>query len=181
LREARTRVADLYLVGDPARALVDEQTPTRAAVRAAERDRLAVTNHFLDPGLRAEARNRRLERETSTGLRFDRLRRLVLESTAPLDAAGGLSVLRDRRSPDGEPYPVGDRRAVDGYLATHGVLADLGRDALWVSRAPHLSGAWLGVKLGPLFEGRVEPVEPLPADDESLRAGASIGYRLPGK
>ncbi|HEU4410824.1 MAG TPA: C45 family peptidase [Polyangiaceae bacterium] len=181
LQAARTRVADLFLVGDPARALVVEKTPLRAVVRGPERDRLVVTNHFLDPALRAEERNQKLERETSSRLRFERLRRRVAEASGPLDVGGGLSVLRDRAAPDGEPYPVGDRRAIDGYIATHGVLADLGRDALWVSRAPHLSNAWLGVKLGPLFEGRVEQVESLPADEESLRAGASIGYRSPGK
>ncbi len=181
LREARTRVADLYLVGDRSRAFVVEKTPARAALRGPERDRLVVANHFLDPALRAEARNLALERQTTSLVRFERLRQLVAEAEGPLDVPGALAVLRDRTSPAGERYPVGDRRAIDGYIATHGVLADFGRDALWVSRAPHLSNGWLGVKLGPLFEGRVEPVEGLPADEESLREGAAIGYRAPGR
>lgn len=180
LRQAHTRVADLYLVGDRERAFVVEKTPERAALRAPERDRLIVANHFLNPELRADARNQALERQTSSVVRFERLRQQVADANAPLDVRGALAILRDRTSPQGEPYPVGDRRAIDGYIATHGVIADLGRDALWLSGAPHLSGRWLGVKLGALFEGRVEQVEGLPADEESRRAGAAIGYRAPG-
>ncbi|HEU4538972.1 MAG TPA: C45 family peptidase, partial [Polyangiaceae bacterium] len=176
LREAHTRVADLYLVGDRGHAFLVEKTPERSALRAPERDRLVVANHFLDPALRAEARNQTLERQTSSVVRFERLRQRVADADAPLDVPGALSVLRDRTSPRGERYPVGDRRAIDGYIATHGVIADLGRDALWVSRPPHLSGAWLGVKLGPLFEGRVEPVEEL-REQRILKRRAEVGKR----
>jgi hypothetical protein len=175
------RVADLYLVADKAHVYVVEKTPKTSVVRSAENGRIVVANHFLDPELRAEKRNLQLERKTSSLVRYERMSQLVVESGKKREPADAVAMLRDRIAPDGTPYPLGDRRALDGYIATHGAFADFGKDVLWVSRAPHLSGKWTGVKLGPLFEGRFERAEPMPEDPVALEGGKAIGWRSPGK
>ncbi len=175
------RVADLYLVADKQQVFVVEKTPKNTVVRSAENGRIVIANHFLDEGLRAEKRNLELERKTSSLVRYERMTQLVLASNVkrkPLDA---VTMLRDRTAPDGNEYPFGDRRALDGYIATHGAFADFGADVVWVSRAPHLSGDWAGIKLGPLFEGRYEKAEAMPNDPIALEKGKAIGWRSPGK
>lgn len=180
LEQARVRVADLYLIADPKHAYVLEKTPARFSVRAAA-PTIAVTNHFLDPELRAEKRNQKLEARTTSLDRYARLDQLVNQRKAPADAHDGLAILRDRTSASGTPWALGDRHAIDGYIATHGVLVDFGRDVLWVSQAPHLSGEWLGVDLAPLFAGAVHETERLPSDPDALALGKNIGYRAPNQ
>lgn len=175
------RVADMYLVADKKHVFVVEKTPVAAVVREAENGRIVVANHFLDPTLRDEKRNRELERKTSSLVRYERMQQLAVSDNKKREPMDALSMLRDRMAPDGTPYVLGDRRALDGYIATHGVFADFGRDVVWVSRAPHLSGEWVGVKLGPLFDGRVEKAEPMPADAVALEGGKAIGWRSPGR
>ncbi len=180
LQKAKVRVADLYLVADKNKAFVVEKTPRRFAVREAA-PTITVTNHFLTPELRAEKRNLALEKKTTSLPRYARLDELVNQRNERFDIRAAQLVLRDRTSADGTPYPVGDRRAIDGYIATHGVLVDFGRDAMWVSEAPHLSGAWLGLDLKALFAGEVKEVERLPPDPDSLALGHDIGYRVPAQ
>jgi len=181
LEKMETRVADLYLVADPHTAYVVEKTPVRAFTRGMLQDRIIVTNHFTEPALRAEARNLKLERATTSidrGLRMEQLVHGQSKARTPLDAQ---AILRDRKTPFGGEYVTGDRHAIDGYIATHGAFADLGKDILYVSRAPHLSNTWIGISLSALFEGRAEIVDELPAEPEALIAGEALGYRAPGK
>lgn len=180
LEQAHVRVADLYLIADPRHAYVLEKTPARFAVRTAA-PTIAVTNHFLDSQLRAEKRNQKLESHTTSLDRYARVDQLVNQRKTPADARDGLSILRDRTSSQGAPWALGDRHAIDGYIATHGVLVDFGRDILWISQAPHLSGEWLGVELAPLLAGEVREAERLPSDPDALALGKNIGYRAPNQ
>ncbi|HVJ94842.1 MAG TPA: hypothetical protein VM580_33895, partial [Labilithrix sp.] len=45
----------------------------------------------------------------------------------------------------GAACSLGDRRAIDAFIATHGVVADLTARALWVSEGPRLSGRFVKV------------------------------------
>jgi hypothetical protein len=180
LEQARVRVADMYLIADPHHAYVLEKTPRRFAVREAAPS-VAVTNHFLTPELREEKRNQKLEARTTSLDRYARLDALVNQRKGPADVHDGLAILRDRTSAQGTPYALGDRHALDGYIATHGALVDFGRDVLWVSQAPHLSGEWMGVSLEALFAGTVREAERLPSDPDALSLGKAIGYRAPNQ
>lgn len=183
LQDAKVRVADFYLIADPVEAFVLEKTPVRSVLRDAADSggAVVVANHFLDPSLRAERRNLRLEETTTSRDRFARLDELVRGAQAALSPMDALAMLRDRRQVGGAPYAPTDRRALDAFIATHGVIADLGSDVLYVSRAPHLSETWLGLELGPLFEGRAELAAELPADAAALATGLAQGYRKPGE
>jgi isopenicillin-N N-acyltransferase like protein len=176
----QTRVADLYLVADKTRAFIVEKTPLKSVVRGLRDEKLIVTNHFTDPELRAEKRNLKLETATTSIQRNLRLEQLVMGEKKARTPADAQTILRDRGTPFGGQYPYGDRRALDGYIATHGAFADFGKDVLYVSRSPHLSNTWVGVSLEALFAGRAEIKEELPADEPALEAGRVIGYRAPG-
>ena len=43
--------------------------------------------------------------------------------------------------------PLGDRRSIDAFIATHGIVADATDRVLWVSAGPHLSGKFVKIDL----------------------------------
>ncbi|MDQ2647332.1 MAG: hypothetical protein M3020_26245, partial [Myxococcota bacterium] len=79
-----------------------------------------------------------------------------------------VALLRDRRGVGGGELPLGDRRAIDALIATHGVVMDTGRRVLWVSEAPHLLGRFVGFELDRVFTPDYDPrkneLASLPAD-----------------
>jgi isopenicillin-N N-acyltransferase-like protein len=110
----------------------------------------AVTNHFVGPAA-TDPKNLVVRQGTSTVPRKRRADELVAQSAAPLDAAGAVALLRDRRGEGGSELPLGDRRAIDALIATHGVVLDTGRRVLWVSEAPHLLGRFVAFDLSRAF------------------------------
>ena len=66
----------------------------------------------------------------------------------PVDAQQALAILRDRRGVGDVPLPLGDRRALDALIATHGVIFDTRERVLWVSEPPHLLGRFVAFDLG---------------------------------
>src|SRR5690606_14004126 len=97
----------------------------------------AVTNHFEGPAA-GDPKNQRVREQTSTLPRRERADELVSESKGAMDAEGALALLRDRSAPGDKPLPLGDRRAIDALIATHGVIMETKSRVLWVSEAPHL-------------------------------------------
>ncbi len=109
-------------------------------------ERAAVTNHLEGP-FRDDPKNRRVMRESTTLARRARADELVGRAPAPVDARAAVSILRDHRAAGGAPLPLGDRRAIDALIATHGVVFDTRTKTLWVSEAPHLSGKFVAFDL----------------------------------
>ena len=134
----------------------------------------AVTNHFVGPAA-TDPKNLVVRDQTSTIPRKKRADELVRRSTAPLDAAGAVGLLRDRRGEGDRELPLGDRRAIDALIAAHGVIMDTGRRVLWVSEAPHLLGRFVAFDLNrvfaPDYDARSVAFPSLPAD-ELLTSGA---------
>ena len=83
-------------------------------------------------------------------------------------------ILRDHGC-HGSACDLGDRRAIDALIATHGVVFDATDRVLWVSRGPHLSGAFVRFDLRRVFtEGRDPAADPAPEiieDDPILADG----------
>jgi hypothetical protein len=95
-----------------------------------------------------------------------------------------VSLLRDRRGAGGTPLALGDRKAIDALIATHGVVFDTTARQLWVSEAPHLLGRFVVFDLTRLladdFDPERDPVEiqTLP-EDPLLTSGAYERHRPP--
>jgi hypothetical protein len=79
-----------------------------------------------------------------------------------------LALLRDRSGPGDTPLPLGDRRAIDALIATHGVIFDTQSKTLWVSESPHLLGRFVAFDLTHALADDYEPsssaLPALPAD-----------------
>jgi hypothetical protein len=115
----------------------------------------AVTNHLEGPGAQ-DPKNLRVRAETSTLARLARAKELVGGArTASAEAA--VNLLRDRAGVKGASLPLGDRRAIDALIATHGVVLDTERRVLWVSEAPHLLGRFVAFDLHRLADAAYDP------------------------
>jgi isopenicillin-N N-acyltransferase like protein len=130
--------------------------------------RAAVTNHFEGPAA-SDAANQRVESATSTLDRRRRADELLAEHSTPVAAADAVRMLRDRRGPGGIRLPLGDRRAIDALIATHGVVMDATERVVWVSESPHLLGRFVAFDLKRLLADDYDPLaEPelstIPAD-----------------
>jgi hypothetical protein len=66
-------------------------------------------------------------------------------------------MLRDHECAGGEACALGDRRSIDAFIATHGIVADATDRVLWVSAGPHLTGKFVRVDLRTSFASAREP------------------------
>jgi isopenicillin-N N-acyltransferase-like protein len=171
-------VSHLVFVGDGLGhfAVVERAPGVAAHVRAtfANPSKASVTNHFEGP-LSADPRDEHVRATTTTLARRSRIDELLQEVPAKSATVPRmLELLRDHGCAKGSgACPLGDRRAIDAFIATHGVVADLTARVLWVSEGPRLSGRF--VKLDPRALVRrsdgqppevpsIESVETMPAD-----------------
>jgi isopenicillin-N N-acyltransferase-like protein len=136
--------------------------------------RAAVTNHLEGPG-RSDPKNERVQRETSTLARLSRAQEIV-EGTPRVTPHAAVDLLRDRHARGDKALPLGDRRAIDALIATHGVVMDARNRVLWVSEAPHLLGRFMAFDLRALLDVNYSPgADEAPRDaipaDELLVSG----------
>jgi isopenicillin-N N-acyltransferase-like protein len=68
-----------------------------------------------------------------------------------------LEILRDRSLAGGSALPLGDRRAIDALIATHGVIFDTQAKKIWVSEAPHLLGRFIEFDLTRMLAPDYQP------------------------
>jgi hypothetical protein len=149
-----------------------ERVPGAALVVRPLPERAAVTNHF-EGSASEDEKNLRVLRETSTRARRERADELLSRLTSPVQPDQVLGVLRDRSGVGGVPLPLGDRRAIDALIATHGVIFDTATRTLWVSEAPHLLGRFVAYDLrrvlGPAYAPETGALPALPADPLAAR------------
>ncbi len=128
---------------------VVERAPNRPAFVRRTKAALATTNHFEGP-LASDPRDLEVRSKTSTLARRKRGDALISGLLRP-GVSTMVALLRDRRGPDGEELPLGDRRAIDALIATHGVVFDTTARALWVSEFPHVLGRFVRFDLAALL------------------------------
>ncbi len=184
LGERAPMVSHIVIVTDArGESLVIERAPgEKDSVRRLS-SRAATTNHF-ESALGRDPKNLRVREQTSTlprRARGDRLLADLAEGQA-ITPAIAAKLLRDRDAPDGPALPLGDRRAINALIATHGVIMQTGARTLWVSEAPHLLGEFRAFDLRRLLaadydvEADTVALETLPAD-ELLTSGKYVAWQ----
>lgn len=150
-------VSHITIVTDAAgkTAVVERAPGVPAHVRWSDAP-LATTNHFEGP-LANDPRDSEVRAKTSTLPRRARGDVIVKELPAQPGVLSMVAALRDRKDADGKPLPLGDRRAIDALIATHGVVMDTTARALWVSEYPHLLGRFVRFDLRVLLADAFDP------------------------
>lgn len=184
LAERSPMVSHIVIVTDAhGSSLVIERAPGEHDRQRPLPNRAATTNHF-ESELRDDPKNVRVRQNTSTLPRRARGDRLVadLPPEAPVTPQSAARLLRDRAAADGSPLPLGDRRAINALIATHGVIMQTGSRTLWVSEAPHLLGRFRAFDLRRLLAPDYAPetdeleLETI-AEDELLSSGQYAAWQ----
>jgi hypothetical protein len=179
LRAQRVMVSHLVFVGDArGRYAIVERAPGHEAYvrpEAPDPSRVGLTNHFEGP-LAEDPRNQTVLATTTTTARRARLEEMLASLPGgDADVARAVAMLRDHACANGEACALGDRRAIDAMIATHGIVADPVARTLWVSAGPNLSGKFVAFDLGRIFaEGHDPSRDPEPetvAEDPILFDG----------
>jgi len=158
LRGQRVLVSHIVFVVDAhaAFAVVERAPGAEATVRETSAS-VAVTNHFEGP-LAADPLNVHVRESTTTVGRRTRIDELIAR-VAPRTAtpARALALLRDHGCAGDERCALGDRRAIDALIATHGIVADATDRSLWVGVGPNLSGKFVRLDLRALLAPDHDP------------------------
>lgn len=150
-------VSHITIVTDAnGRTAVVERAPGHPAHVRWSSAPLATTNHFEGP-LANDPRDAEVRAHTSTLARRQRGDAIVHDLPKSPGVVTMVGTLRDRNGPDGKPLPLGDRRAIDALIATHGVVMDTTAKALWVSEWPHLLGRFVRFDLSRLLADGFDP------------------------
>ena len=170
LRAQDVMVSHIVFIADASGAVaVVERAPGVPAFVRSGGPTTVVTNDFEGP-LASDPKNLQVRANTTSIPRATRLGQLIGQ-LAPRSASvrTALDILRDHGCAGDGGCPLGDRRAVDALIATHGVVADVTAGVLWVSVGPHLSGRFVALDLHRLFGAGYDPdrdpdLETMPED-----------------
>ena len=166
LSERDVMVSHIVIVMDATgRGAAVERVPRTAQHVRWLGPRAVVTNHFEGPAA-SDPKNQRVRAETSTRPRRERGEELLRGLAGPVSPADAVRLLRDRRGPGDTELPLGDRRAIDALIATHGVVMNTKSRVVWVSESPHLLGRFVAFDLERLLAPDYDPA----SDHASLRA-----------
>lgn len=165
IEQAPVFITDLFVVADRDAGELFRIEKTPARVRTVQlQGPSAVTNHLMDPLFADDKINGFRMREQTTVARYQRAKELVTQWQAPAPgeplpqlAQSMAQMLRDRSGFGGGYLHAGNRTAIDALIATHSVIYATDAGALWVSRGPALTGAYVGFDLAKTFQRR-EPV-----------------------
>ena len=162
LRQREPMVSHLVIMMDASgRAAVAERVPGKDIYHYSVGPKTVITNHFVGPSAK-DPKNVRVKAVTSTLDRWRRGRQLLGRLRLPATAADAVRLLRDRSGVNDVKIPLGDRRAIDALIATHGVVMDTAERTLWVSAGPHLLGRFVAFDLGRLLAPEYRPSRALP-------------------
>jgi isopenicillin-N N-acyltransferase-like protein len=168
LQRQKVMVSHIVFVADPkgAFAVVERAPGVDAFVKStwSDPDRVDVTNHFEGP-LASDEKNQTVRRTTTTLARKARIDEdLARIGPHEADVTRAVAILRDHDCAGGVSCPLGDRRAIDALIATHGIVADTTDRTLWVSAGPHLSGQFVKFDLRAVFAPGHDPATEPPPD-----------------
>jgi len=159
LAERAPMVSHIVIVTDAQghSATIERAPGVKDSVRVLP-SRAATTNHF-ESALKDDPKNLRVRAKTSTLPRRARADRLLadLPQNAAITPLAAATLLRDHSAENGSALPLGDRRAINALIATHGVIMQTGPRVLWVSESPHLLGHFRAFDLRRLLAPDYDP------------------------
>jgi hypothetical protein len=156
-REREPMVSHIVMVADGTGDIaVVERVPGEPPSIRRGSSKIALTNHFEGPWADDPA-NVQVKRETSTVARRARLDELLSRLPPRATIEDAIAILRDKRGTGDVSLPPGDRRAIDAFIATHGVVMDATSRVIWVSEGPHLLGRFIRFDLHRLLARGYDP------------------------
>jgi hypothetical protein len=174
VQNAQMFITDIFVVADSHSKVAYriEKSPQQS-VAIPLRLASAVTNHLIATPWAEDFINLYRKNTLTSEARLERADVLLAElanknlTSTEQVVPQVLTFLRDKKNKQGEPYALGNRKAIDALIATHSVIYDGKTQHFYVSQGPSLVGPFLGYDLTQSFKNRKpERIPSLPADPE---------------
>ncbi|MFZ1688310.1 MAG: C45 family autoproteolytic acyltransferase/hydrolase [Flavobacteriales bacterium] len=166
-------VSESILVGSAhdGRAVIIEKAPDGMDITSTDGDRLVCANHYQSGLFKNSEANSANIRNSDSMSRWKRMQAL-LGSTDTLDATAAVSILRDRKGPDGSDVGMGNPMSINQLIAHHGIVFEPEKRLVWVSSYPYQEGAFVCYDLASVFSRCTANSVTGPIHEEALTIAA---------
>jgi hypothetical protein len=153
IRRTPVFVSDIIVVADgkTGETRIFEKSP-RGTDSYPVADSAVVANHLVTPRFTNDATNRERQRDGTTTQRFARARQLLDRLKHHVTPQALAQLLRDKKGLDDKPLGLGNRNAIDGLIACHGVIMDATAGKMWVAAWPYVEGAFVEVNVEAMLD-----------------------------
>lgn len=152
---AKTRqmfVSESFLIGsaEDNKAVVIEKTPEGMDMYHPNQHFITCTNHFQGDTLGQLASNKLQIKESASAYRYQRLNELLKEN-GPNTVQKTINILRDRKGLHNANIGNGNEKAINQFIAHHGIVFEPKKRMVWVSAAPWQLGQFVAYDLNKIF------------------------------
>lgn len=150
-----TFVSESLLIGSAVddKVVIIEKSTEGMAVFDNGKNFVPCTNHYQSDHFSTDPSNVENIEMSDSKYRFDRLLQLI-ETEAPLDAAGAVRILRDKEGLEGKNLGFGNPKAINQLIAHHGIVFKPAQKKLWVSASPYQLGTFVCYDLDSAFHNK---------------------------
>jgi tetratricopeptide (TPR) repeat protein len=161
----RINVSETFMIGSAENnsAILIEKKPGAQFVYESDSSVILCTNHFQSENLAEENENIENRNENATGYRYKRLQELVNRDSV-ITPTRVASILRNKYGLKDASIGYGNEKALNQFIAHHGVIFDPDKRIIWISTAPNVMGAFVAYDLNNMFSMPCPPEKNLPID-----------------
>ncbi|MBV7531890.1 C45 family peptidase [Chitinophaga sp. sic0106] len=148
----RMFVSESFLIGSAIdnMAVVIEKTPTGMDKYDPGRHFITCTNHFQGDTLKTLGSNKVQLAQSASAYRYLRLTEL-LSRNGKNDVQKTIGILRDRKGLHDANIGLGNEKAINQFIAHHGIVFEPKKKLVWVSTAPFQMGEFVAYDLNKIF------------------------------
>jgi isopenicillin-N N-acyltransferase like protein len=165
----RINVSEIFMIGsaEDNKTILIEKTPNAQFVYESDSSVILCTNHFQSENLAAEFDNVENMHDNATGYRYRRLKELI-NREPKLSPSSIASILRDKCGLQEASIGFGNEKALNQFIAHHGVIFNPTKRIIWVSTNPNVMGVFVAYDLNTIFTMPDPPEKNLPIDIVNL-------------
>ena len=172
INNAKMFVSESFLVGSASdrKAVIIEKTNEKTAVFEEASSKIICTNHFRSNELKNGKLNLEAIAEGTSIYRFRRTRELI-NSHDKHDARTAVAVLRNSYGIGNKNIGFGNEKAINQFIAHHGVIFKPEERLIWVSATPYQLGSFICYDLKKIFDKQFDLNPKFKADVRELMIG----------
>jgi hypothetical protein len=151
-KEYETFVSESFLIGSGKenRVALIEKTQDKTLLFNPQKDYLTVTNHFLNPFFNQLTKESNPLFEDASHYR-QKCVEAIIDSIKTFSVRQMAYVLRDNKGKNSENIGFGNEKAINQFIAHHGIIFKPGEKKVWVSAAPFQLGTFIAYDLDEIF------------------------------
>lgn len=148
----QTFVSESFLIGsvNDNQSAVIEKSPSRIDIYKVKSNQIVCTNHFESATFQTDSINQYHKLNSASGYRYLSLNSL-LDRTSVIDVQAAAKILRNPYGMNDKSIGFMNEKAINQFIAHHGIIFNPTKKTVWVSTAPYQLGAFIAYNLDTIF------------------------------